>query len=137
MQPFTNCVHGYDHECNVHASDVMHTWKSVHGIDSSMLKLFKFTNLSVVFFVFLLFFFNPVLGWFYHVLPVRAINCENCQLSTGAINLSQLRTTFHRPLWFKKIRKTTSAAFLISNTVVPNPYSHSIAFNSQSFTLLS
>ena len=35
-----------------------------------------------------LFFFCPVLGWFYHVvLPVRAINCENCQLSTGAINL--------------------------------------------------
>ena len=34
-------------------------------------------------------FANTVLGWFYLVLlPVRAINCENCQLSTGAINLS-------------------------------------------------
>ena len=43
-------------------------------------------------------FFRPVLGWFNHVLLlVRAINCENCQLSTGTINLSQLRTTFHLP----------------------------------------
>ena len=33
-------------------------------------------------------FFCPVLGWFYHVLlRVRAINCGNCQLSTGAINM--------------------------------------------------
>ena len=43
-------------------------------------------------------FFCPVLGLFYHVLfLVRAINCENCHLSTGAINKSQLRTTFHPP----------------------------------------
>ena len=43
-------------------------------------------------------FFCPVLGWFYQVLlPVRAISCENSQLSTGAINLSQLKTTFHPP----------------------------------------
>ena len=83
MQSFTNCVHGYDHECNVHASNLTRTQKSMHGIDSSMLKLFEFADLSVP-------------GGFYHVLlPVRAINCENCQLFTGAINLSQLRTTFH------------------------------------------
>ena len=43
-------------------------------------------------------FLCPVLGWFYHVLlPVTAINCDNCQLSTGDINLSQLRTTSHPP----------------------------------------
>ena len=47
-------MHGYNHERNVHASDVMHMQKSVHSIDSSMLKLFEFANLSG--------FFGPVLG---------------------------------------------------------------------------
>ena len=90
VQAFTNCVHCYDHERNVHASDIMYTRKSAYVIDSSMLKLFEFTNLSI--------FFCSVFGRFYHVLlPARAINCENCQLSTGAINLSQFRTTSHPP----------------------------------------
>ena len=45
------------------------------------------------------------------------MNCENCQLflSTGAISLSQLRTTYlppTLPLCFKKIRKTTTTVFL-------------------------
>ena len=85
-------------------------------------------------------FYCPVLGWFYHVLlPVRGINCENCQLSTGAINLShgcyQPVTHPHKPLWFKKIRKTTTTAYLISNTVVPNPYIHSIAFDPQFYSV--
>ena len=103
--------------------------------NSSMLKLFEFANLFI--------FFCSILGWLHHsVLAVRTINCENCQLSTGAINLSQLRTTFHlptplRPFWFKEIRKTTTTAFLISNTGVPNPNSHSIAFDNQSLALLS
>ena len=39
----------------------------------------------------------------------------------------------HRALCFKKIKTTTTTVFLISNTVVPNPYSHSTAFDSQSF----
>ena len=39
-------MHGYNYEHNVDASDVAHTWKSVHGIDYSMLKLFEFANLS-------------------------------------------------------------------------------------------
>ena len=39
----------------------------------------------------------------------------------------------HRSLCFQKIRKTTTTAFLTSNTAVPNPYSHSTAFNPQSF----
>ena len=43
-----------------------------------------------------------------------------------------LITCPHKPLCFKKIR-TTTIAFLIFNTVVPNPYSHSTAFNPQSF----
>ena len=30
---------------------------------------------------------------------------------------------------FKKIKTTTTTVFLISNTVVPNPYSHSTAFD--------
>ena len=51
-QAFANYMHGYDHERNVHASDVTRTRKSVSGIDSSMLKIFDFANLSVFFFVF-------------------------------------------------------------------------------------
>ena len=43
----------------------------------------------------------------------------------------------HRPLCFKKTRTTTTSAFLISNIVVPYPYSHSTAFDPQSFTPLS
>ena len=43
----------------------------------------------------------------------------------------------HRPLCFKKIRTTTSTAFLNSNTVVLNPYNHSTTFIPQSFAPLS
>ena len=131
VQAFTNYVHGYDHEGNVHASDVTRTRNSVHGIGTSVLKLFKFANLSVL--------FCPVLGWFYHVLlPLRALNCENCQLVLSICHKWELIfTCSHRPLWFKNIRKTTTTAFLISNTVVPNPCSHSRAFDPQSFTQLS
>ena len=35
----------------------------------------------------------------------------------------------HRPICFQKIRATTAAAFLPSNTVVSNPYSHSTALD--------
>ena len=41
----------------------------------------------------------------------------------------------HMPLCFKKIRTTTTTKFLISNTVVLNPYSHS-TFDPQSFAPL-
>ena len=51
--------------------------------------------------------------------------------SKNNLNLS------HRPLCFKKIEATTTTVFLISNTVVPNPYSHSTAFDPQSFATLS
>ena len=60
---------------------------------------------------------------------LTAANLESCQLflSTGAINLSQFRTTYcptkNRPLCFKKIT-TITTAFLIFNTVGPNPYNH-------------
>ena len=35
VQAFTNCMHSYNHLCNVHANDVTHVQKFVHGIDSS------------------------------------------------------------------------------------------------------
>ena len=38
---------------------------------------------------------------------------------------------------FKKIKTTTTTALLISNTVVPHPYSHSTVFDHQSFAPLS
>ena len=41
-----------------------------------------------------------------------------------------------RPLCFKKIRTTTTTGFLISNTVVPNPYSHSTTFDLKFFAPL-
>ena len=60
-----------------------------------MLKLFEFANLSVLP-------FHPVLGWLYHVLlPVRAIHCENCQLSirvSTCHNWELFYTCPHRPL---------------------------------------
>ena len=37
----------------------------------------------------------------------------------------------------KNLSKITTTAFLTSNTVVPNPYNHSAAFDLQSFTPLS
>ena len=40
---------GYEHERNMHTSDVTHTRKSLHGIDPCMLKLFEFVNFSLSF----------------------------------------------------------------------------------------
>ena len=94
VQAFTSCMHGYDHKHNIHTSDVTCTRKSMDGIDSSVSKLFEFANLSG----FLLFFFLPC-AWMILscITSCEATNCENCQLSTGDINLSQLRTTSHPP----------------------------------------
>ena len=33
MQAFTNCLHGYDRACNLHASGITHTRTFVHGIE--------------------------------------------------------------------------------------------------------
>ena len=52
-------------------------------------------------------------------------------------NWGLLITCAHKSLCFKKIRTTTTTAFLIFNTVVPNPYSLSTAFDSHSFVPLS
>ena len=51
-------------------------------------------------------------------------------------NRELLITCPHRRLCFNKIRATTTTAFLISNTAVSNLYSHSTAFNLQSFAPL-
>ena len=42
----------------------------------------------------------------------------------------------HRPLCFNKIRTTATTAFLISNTVVLNPFNHSATYNPQTFAPL-
>ena len=90
--------------CTVTTMNIMWTQVTLHKHENlftvliTLLKLFEFANLSFFFF------FCPVLVWFYFLfwfimilLPVRVINCENFQLFTGVINLSQLRTTFHLP----------------------------------------
>ena len=80
----------YDHECNMYKGTLR-----IHENPCTVLipLCSNYLNLPIC-----LSFFCPAFGWVYHVLlPVRAINCENCQLSTGAINLSELRTTFHPP----------------------------------------
>ena len=46
-------------------------------------------------------------------------------------------TTGPRDWESSDLRTTTITVFLISNTVVPNPYSHSATFNPQSFAPLS
>ena len=134
LQAFTNCMHGYYHEHNMHPSNVMRTWKSVHSIDSSMSKLFEFTNLFVFFFAlrlddFIMYYF------LWGLYLVKTVNCPLVLLTCH--NQELLFTCPHRPLRFKKIRKTTTTVFLISKTVVPNPYSHSITFNPQSCAHLS
>ena len=80
-QAFANCVHGYDHERNVHASDVTRTRKSVHGIDSSVIIIWICQLVRLFFFA---------RAW---MILSCSTSCEghklwNCQLSTGAINLS-------------------------------------------------
>ena len=51
-------------------------------------------------------------------------------LFTGLIPLCKNNLNLpHRPICFQKIRATTAAAFLPSNTVVSNPYSHSTALD--------
>ena len=61
-------------------------------------------------------------------LSIVLSTCHNWEL---------LITYPHRPICFKKIRTTTIGVLLISNTVVPNPCSHSAAFDPQSFASLS
>ena len=80
-------------------------------------------------------------GWF-PLLPARVMNCADYQLflCTGAINMSQLRTTYHpthTDHYALKKTRTTTTTFLISNRVVPNPYNHSTAFEPQSIASLS
>ena len=44
-------------------------------------------------------------------------------------NLELLIACWNRPLCFKKIKTTNTTAFLISNTLIPNPYSHKAIFS--------
>ena len=70
-----------------------------------------------------------------HTRGPQIVNIANCfsplVLST-CHNWELFIARQHRPLCFKKIRTTTTTAFLISNTVAPNPYSHSTALSSRS-----
>ena len=91
------------------------------------------------------------------VLPLRAFtNCMQgygraCNMHANSItcawklvhginwehNWELLIACPHIPLHFKKIKTTFTTAFLISNTVVPTPYSCSTALDPQSFATLS
>ena len=118
MHAFTDCMSGYDHEHNVHTSNITGTWKSVHGIDSSKSKLFEFANLSVI--------FSPC-AWMILSSSTSCEGLKSWKLSTvhscyQPVTIENYFSSTHiRPLWFKKIRKTTTTAFLISNTIVPHP----------------
>ena len=63
---------------------------------------------------------------YYFLRQPRIVKIVNC---FGPLGLSTCHNWElfiahpHRPLCFKKIRTTTTTAFLISNTVIPNPYS--------------
>ena len=137
MQVFTNCVHGYDYERNVHASYVTCTRKSMHGINSSMLKLFEFANLC--FFFFFLIFFALSLDDFimYSHEGHKLWKLSTVHWCYQSVTIENYFSTTHTDYWFKKIRTTTTTAFLISNKVVPNPYIHCIAFDPWSFAQLS
>ena len=60
-------------------------------------------------------------------LSIVISTCHNWELLTARA---------HRTLCFTKIRATTATVFLIPNTVVSNPYSHSTAFDLQFFAPL-
>ena len=133
MQAFTNFVHSYNHEHNMHANNNTQIQKSVHGIDSSMLKLLEFANLFVLFFL-------PC-TW---MILSCITSCEGhklWKLSKLVLSICHIWELLfiprHRLLWFKKIRTATTAVFLISNTVIPDLYSHNIVFDPQFFTQLS
>ena len=77
---------------------------------------------------------------FYFLLGLQILKIFNlfCPLVLSACrNWKLLITSPHRPLCFKKIRATSTAAFLFSNIIALNPYSHIIAFDPQSFASLS
>ena len=63
----------------------------------------------------------------------KFVNCFGPLVISTCHNWEILITCPHRPLRCKKIRTTTTTAFLISNTVVLNPNSHSAALDPQSF----
>ena len=75
------------------------------------------------------------INWIEWTIILSCINsCDGHELWNLSIVISTshnwklLIARPHRPLRFKKIRTNSTATFLISNTVVPNPYSHRAAF---------
>ena len=60
---------------------------------------------------------------------MKNVNCFCPMVLSTCHNWELLIAPPHRPLSFNIIKTTTNTAFLISNTVVPNPYSHSKAFD--------
>ena len=68
---------------------------------------------------------------------MKIVSCF-CPLVLSTCHNKELLIAYpFRPLCFKNLRTTTTATFLISNTVVPNPYSHSAAFDPQSLAPFS
>ena len=43
-QIFKNCMHSYDHECNMHTKDIWHGHKFVHSIDFPVKKKIESAN---------------------------------------------------------------------------------------------
>ena len=60
---------------------------------------------------------------------VKIVSCFCPMVLSGGHNGEIFIACPHYPFCFKKIRTTTTIAFLISNTVVPNHYDHSSAFD--------
>ena len=63
---------------------------------------------------------------------VKIINCFCPLVLSTCHNGELLIACRHRALCYKKIRTTSTTALLISNVVVPNPYSHHAAFDPRS-----
>ena len=68
---------------------------------------------------------------------VKIVSCFCPVLMSTCHKWELLITCTYRPLCFKKITTITATIFLISNTVVPNPYSHCTSFDPQSYLKLS
>ena len=138
---FLGCIGYYRmlvlNNCNLLCSclmwvDVLATGKFIYFRDKDFFFFFFFHH-SILFSSFV----YPYICYCFHFFVFIYVWNVLWKLSTV---LSQLRTTYHyphRPLHFQKIRTTTATAFLISRTLVPNPYSYSTAFDTHGTLILS
>ena len=152
-QAFINCMHSYERVRNVHTNMKMPAqyWFLCVKIIwiSQCVSLFFFPELGwpigkLICLDKNIFHWRVVTGlkygfimYYFQQEPwiVKIVNCFCPLVLSTCHNCELLIACPHKSLCFRKIR--TTITFLISNTVVLNPYSHSTACDPQSFAPLT